>query len=123
MIHVSVSFRSEDGAAFRVGAARATQRAILTCAPTRPTRAPLYKNGETRACGARPPIDARTKKHKMANERFAPQKICNFPPTDLTIFETCGKRCCTRATFARPMLGWGGFFFVGRERYGKMPTH
>ncbi|ABM50273.1 serine protease, subtilase family [Burkholderia pseudomallei 406e] len=40
MIHVSVSFRSEDGAAFRVGAARATQRAILTCAPTRPNAGP-----------------------------------------------------------------------------------
>ncbi|ABA48200.1 val start codon [Burkholderia pseudomallei 1710b] len=40
LIHVSVSFRSEDGAAFRVGAARATQRAILTCAPTRPNAGP-----------------------------------------------------------------------------------
>ncbi|RQS69845.1 hypothetical protein DID96_16705 [Burkholderia sp. Bp8963] len=42
MIHVSVSFRSEDGNAFRMSAACATQREILTCALLRPIRAPLY---------------------------------------------------------------------------------
>ncbi|RQS08923.1 hypothetical protein DIE07_16900 [Burkholderia sp. Bp9002] len=42
MIHVSVSIRSEDGNAFRVGAASATQRKILTCALLAPIRLPLY---------------------------------------------------------------------------------
>ncbi|KAB0634090.1 hypothetical protein DF107_27815 [Burkholderia stagnalis] len=42
MIHVSVSIRGEDGNAFRVGAASATQREILTCALLAPIRRPLY---------------------------------------------------------------------------------
>ncbi|ACR28055.1 Hypothetical protein bglu_1g08720 [Burkholderia glumae BGR1] len=37
MIHVSVSFRSEDGTAFRVSAVVTTQRAILSCGKTAPT--------------------------------------------------------------------------------------
>ncbi|EED98835.1 hypothetical protein BURMUCGD1_2416 [Burkholderia multivorans CGD1] len=44
MIHVSVSFRSEDGNAFRVSDACATQREILTCAQQPPIRRPsIYK--------------------------------------------------------------------------------
>ncbi|PAJ77364.1 hypothetical protein CJO71_30480 [Burkholderia ubonensis] len=42
MIHVSVSFRSEDGNAFRMSAACATQREILTCALLSQIRHPLY---------------------------------------------------------------------------------
>ncbi|EJO57926.1 hypothetical protein BURMUCF1_0848 [Burkholderia multivorans ATCC BAA-247] len=44
LIHVSVSFRSEDGNAFRVSDACATQREILTCAQQPPIRRPsIYK--------------------------------------------------------------------------------
>ena len=42
LIHVFVSIRSEDGNAFRVGAAWATQREILTCAVFPPDHHPLY---------------------------------------------------------------------------------
>ncbi|NBI47707.1 hypothetical protein EON00_18840 [Burkholderia sp. ISTR5] len=41
MIHVSVSFRSEDGTAFRVNAVVTTQRAILPCGKSAPTPLPL----------------------------------------------------------------------------------
>ncbi|PCE28582.1 hypothetical protein BZL54_28595 [Burkholderia ubonensis subsp. mesacidophila] len=55
MIHVSVSFRSEDGNAFRMSAACATQREILTCALLPPIRLPLYIRMAKAGAAIRPP--------------------------------------------------------------------
>ncbi|AYZ67680.1 hypothetical protein EGY31_32090 [Burkholderia multivorans] len=60
MIHVSVSFRSEDGNAFRMSAACATQREILTCALLPQIRHPLYIRKAKAGAAARMP--ARTPK-------------------------------------------------------------
>ncbi|PAJ83669.1 hypothetical protein CJO66_33990 [Burkholderia ubonensis] len=58
MIHVSVSFRSEDGNAFRMSAACATQREILTCALLSQIRHPLYIRMAKAAAAARMPVRA-----------------------------------------------------------------
>jgi len=48
---------------------------------------------------------------------------CNFADTLLTISESYGRQVLRMHHKVEAILGWGGFFFVGRERYGKMPTH